>query len=342
MTDDENQPRCRHNLWALTCVGLIAAGGLVAMPFLAGPPDGEKMPDMVRFLGHFHPVLLHLPIGVFALVILQELGAIFCRRHHERVANPALFPLFFGVITAILAVLAGFLLYQGTDDYAGSELVERHLWGGIIFAATAILTFIAKAWTVAYQSNPAYYRLLLLASVGIMGFASHDGANITHGEGYLSQYAPDPMRVLLGLERKKVRGTTVSVAGKKLDNRILYADVIEPILENRCVQCHKESKAKGKLRMDTYDLMLKGGKEGPGLEPGNPEDSNILIRIALPLDDEEHMPPEKKPQMDAGEVALLTWWIENGADPTKAIKDYEVPAPLLEVINREGKVGSAD
>jgi uncharacterized membrane protein len=337
MADLEIQTPRRRKPWALTFFGAIAASALVAMPFLAGPPDGDKMPDIVRFLGHFHPVLLHLPIGVFALVILQELAAIFGRRYHERLANPALFPLFFGAASAVLAVLAGFLLYQGTDDYADSVLAERHLWGGIIFAAAAIVTFILKTWTVACESNPAYYRLLLFASVSVMGFASHDGATITHGEGYLTQYAPDPVRVLLGMEKKeeKQRGDAAgasSAAVKKLEDRIIYADVIAPILENRCVQCHKESKSKGKLRMDTYDLIMKGGKEGPAIEPGNPEDSNILIRIALPLDDEEHMPPEEKPQMEAGEVALLTWWIENGADPTKAVKDYDVPAPLLEVI----------
>ncbi len=346
MADPEIQTPRHRKPWALTFFGLIAAGGLVAMPFLAGPPDGDKMPDVVRFLGRFHPMLLHLPIGIFALVILQELGAIFGLRHHERVANPALFPLFFGTASAVMAVLAGFLLYQGTDDYAASALAERHLWGGIIFAATAILAFIAKAWTVACESNPAYYRLLLFASVSVMGFASHDGATITHGDGYLSHYAPDPVRVFLGLERKKKRGAAgdnaPSAAVKMLEDRIIYADVIAPILENRCVQCHKESKAKGKLRMDRYDLLLKGGKEGPAIEPGNPEGSNILIRIALPEDDEEHMPPENKPQMEAGEVELIKWWIANGADPAKAVKDYEVPAPLLEVISREKKMGSAD
>ena len=313
------------------------------MPFLAGPPDGDQMPDVVRFLGHFHPMLRHLPIGVFALVILQELAAIFGRRPHGRVASPALFPLFFGTFSAILAVLAGFLLYQGSYDYAASALAERHLWGGIFFAAVAIAAFIVKAWTIAWECKPAYYRLLLFASVSIMGFASHDGATITHGEGYLTQYAPDPVRVLLGMERKKVTGAAVRTADRgpssavigKLEDRILYADVIAPIFENRCVQCHKDSKAKGKLRMDRYDLIIKGGKEGPAIEPGNPEDSNILIRIALPEEDEEHMPPENKPQMEADEVELLKWWIATGADPTKRVKDYEVPAPLVEVINRE-------
>src|SRR6218665_3626139 len=90
--------------WGVTLFSLAAAAGLVAMPYLAGPPDGEKMPDIVRFLGHFHPVLLHLPIGVFSLIMLQELGAIFLRKRGERRETPV-FPMFFGAGTAIIAVI---------------------------------------------------------------------------------------------------------------------------------------------------------------------------------------------------------------------------------------------
>lgn len=323
----------RRKPWALTFFGLIAAGGLVAMPYLAGPPDAGKMPDMVRFIGHFHPLLLHLPIGVFALIIVQELGAIFGKRHHGEVANPSLFPLFFGAAGAIVAVLAGFMLFQGGEEYAGNALAERHLWGGIAFAASAVITFIMKAWTVALRSNPAFYRLLLFASVGVMSFASHDGATITHGEGYVTQFAPDPIRAVLGLETKGPDADK-PVPVKKVEDRVVYADVVAPILERRCSQCHKESKMKGKFRMDTYELLVKGGKEGAGIEPGKSAKSNILIRMGLPMDDEEHMPPEGKSQIEAQEIAIIKWWIDNGADPVKTIKEFEVPAPLLEAITK--------
>lgn len=304
------------------------------MPFIAGPPQGEKMPDIVRFIGNFHPVLLHLPIGVFILIVLQELGAIFGKRHHEEVAATSMFPLFFGAASAIVAVVVGFLLYQGSEDYAGNPIAERHLWGGLIFAVAAVITFILKAWTVALSANPAFYRLLLFASVGIMSFASHDGASMTHGEDHLTKYAPDPLRVALGLKPKKgdAPANGVSVVAKNPEDRIVYTDVVAPILERRCVQCHKEGKAKGKFRMDTYELLVKGGKEGPGLEPGNSAKSNIIIRMELPEDDEDHMPPEGKPDIEDTEVAIVKWWIDNGADPKKALKDFQVPDALKEAI----------
>lgn len=314
------------------------------MPFLAGPPNAEKMPDLVRFLGHFHPVLLHLPIGVFLLIVLQELGAIFGKRHHEKVANKAMFPLFFGVVSAILAVLAGFLLYHGGEEFAGNALVERHLWGGLVFAVAAVITYILKAWTVALSSNPAYYRLLLFASVSVMGFASHDGASITHGENYLTEYAPNPVRSVLGLEKKPAKKQVAPGGGQSPADQLVYTDIIAPILESRCVQCHKESKAKGKFRMDTYELLVKGGKEGPGLEPGKSAESNIVVRMALPVDDEEHMPPEGKPDIEDGELAIIKWWIDNGADPKKSLKEFEVPAAIKEAIAKlvPGKPASSE
>ena len=111
MADLDNPTARRKKPFALTFFGLLAAGGLIAMPFIAGPPDGDKLPDLVRFIGHFHPVLLHLPIGVFILILLQEVGAIFGKRHHEQVANNALFPLFFG------AFLVGGLFFKQLIEF---------------------------------------------------------------------------------------------------------------------------------------------------------------------------------------------------------------------------------
>jgi hypothetical protein len=115
---------------------------------------------------------------------------------------------------------------------------------------------------------------------------------------------------------------------KAPDQQVVYTDLVAPILERRCVQCHKEGKAKGKYRMDTYELLVKGGKEGPGLEPGKSAESNILVRINLPEDDDEHMPPEGKPDLEEPELVVLKWWIDEGADPLKKLADFQVPADV--------------
>lgn len=314
----------RKRPWALTFFGLLAIGGLVSMPIVAGKPGDVEMPDLVRFLGHFHPVVLHLPIGVFILILLQELGAIFFRRGKQS-GEGTLFPMFLGAASAVVAVIAGFLLYHGHGtEYCGNDLAERHLWGGLVFAVAAVFTFIVKAWTFALAANPAWYRTLLFGSVGVMGFASHDGASITHGSDYLTRYAPEPIRKMLGLPPvKSTSSTPADVA-----DAAVYADIIAPIFERRCVQCHKEGKAKGKLRMDTYEMLVKGGKEGPAIEPGSAAKSNIIVRIELPADDDEHMPPEGKPDIEDAELVVLKWWLDSGASAATKLADSEVPTGI--------------
>ncbi len=297
------------------------------MPVLAGDPGGAEMPDLVRFFGHFHPLVLHLPIGVFVLILFQELGAIFFRRS-PTAASSSLFPVFFGAASAVVAAIAGFLLYHGHGaDYGGNDLAGRHLWGGLVFAMAAVLTFVVKAWTVSLSANAAWYRLLLFGSFGVMGFASHDGASLTHGSDYLTRYAPAPLREILGLEPAK-RALPLKPAAEQ----VVYTDIVAPIFERRCVQCHKEEKSKGKFRMDTYEMLVKGGKEGPGIEPGNAAMSNIVVRMVLPEDDDDHMPPEGKPQVEEAELLVIKWWLDQGADPTKMLGEFETPAEVKDAL----------
>lgn len=95
MADADHSAVLRKRPWAVTFFCLLSIGGLVAMPILAGKPGVAEMPDIVRFLGRFHPMVLHLPIGVFSLILFQELGAIFGSRRRVEVTS-SLFPLFLG------------------------------------------------------------------------------------------------------------------------------------------------------------------------------------------------------------------------------------------------------
>ncbi len=286
--------------WVFTIVSLAVAAGLSTLPYFLGTPDPAKLPDWMRFIGHFHPLILHLPIGIFALIGLQEIAGLFSKR----VPSSSVFPLFLGVSSAVVAVIFGFFLYRSGAEYVGSDLAERHFWSGLAFAIVAIFTLISKSWTQLRGVSSALYRLLLVSSLGIMTYASHGGASMTHGENYLTEFAPAPLRKLLGTPQKSV---ALPAAAS------IYNSQIAPILERRCTQCHKESKSKGKLRMDTFALLLKGGEDGPALVPGDSANSRMIQRILLPLDDEEHMPPEGKPQVEPQELATLRQWIDAGA-----------------------------
>jgi len=313
----------------LSVLGLITCVALVAMPFLAGPPSEETSNNMMRFLGRFHPVLLHLPIGMVTLAILMELGSMITRR----VSTTTRTTLFFASASSVVAVLAGFLLFQGESDWSESETANRHLWGGIIFACVTILAFIVKAWSDAGASAVWFYRFLLLASGGVMAFASHDGASLTHGPDYLAKYAPPALKPLLGGKAVAV----VEVAAEPL----VYANVVAPMLEEKCWKCHNEEKTKGKLRMDTYELLVKGGKEGPALEPGKADESNIIIRCELPIDDDERMPPDEKPGLTPEQLTVIKWWINSGASNELKLSEANPPADVAPLIKVSTAVSQA-
>ena len=85
-----------------------------------------------------------------------------------------------------------------------------------------------------------------------------------------------------------------------------------PILQSRCVECHGADKQKGKLRLDTLELTLKGGKAGPGLKAGDAAESELFKRVSLPKDNDDRMPSEGEP-LTAEQIAILKDWINDGA-----------------------------
>jgi hypothetical protein len=90
---------------------------------------------------------------------------------------------------------------------------------------------------------------------------------------------------------------------------------VQPILVQRCGSCHGPEKQKAELRLDSLEGLLKGGHSGPALVAGKPGESLIIKRLLLPVSDEDHMPPDGKPQPASAEITILQWWIESAARP---------------------------
>jgi hypothetical protein len=93
------------------------------------------------------------------------------------------------------------------------------------------------------------------------------------------------------------------------------------LLETKCYSCHNASKQKGKLRLDEPQWIMKGGEEGAALIAGNANESELIKRLLLPRQHEDHMPPKEKPQLSEKEISLLHWWISAGAPFDKQVKD---------------------
>jgi mono/diheme cytochrome c family protein len=95
-----------------------------------------------------------------------------------------------------------------------------------------------------------------------------------------------------------------------------YAKEIHPIFDANCVACHGPEKVEGGLRVDSYELVMKGGQEGVVIIPGRPGDSLLFARVTLPANDKHFMPAEGHPPLKAREITLLRAWIEQGASPS--------------------------
>lgn len=92
-----------------------------------------------------------------------------------------------------------------------------------------------------------------------------------------------------------------------------FATDVWPILEAKCVTCHGPEDAFNRLRLDSAAAILKGGKNGKVLVPGDLEGSPMYVRTTLPADDLDIMPAEGDP-LTPDEVEALGAWISAGAD----------------------------
>src|SRR5262249_8263561 len=84
---------------------------------------------------------------------------------------------------------------------------------------------------------------------------------------------------------------------------------IRPVLVGRCFKCHGSQKATNGLRVDSREALLKGGKHGPAVVTGDPEQSPLSR--AVRYTDERKMPPDK--QLSAEVVTDFERWIAQGA-----------------------------
>ena len=246
--------------------------------------------------GRFHPLVVHLPIGILFLAVGLELPV---RKRKYAFLAPIL-PLLWaaGFVSAVVACIAGYLLKLsgGYDEGA----LEVHQYMGIALAVTAGLVFFLKKYR-------AYARLQLpvavLSGVLLMG-TGHYGGNLTHGEDFLTQ----PVMALLGKEPVKVVREPIT----DIEKAVVFHDLVEPVLEEKCYNCHSSSKQKGKLRLDSPELILKGGKHGEVIVAGNAAKSELYKRLLLPEEDDDRMPPKGKTQLTQDEIELIRWWIAQG------------------------------
>ncbi len=99
--------------------------------------------------------------------------------------------------------------------------------------------------------------------------------------------------------------------------KVSYKKDIKPLIEKSCLNCHGPKKRpKGKFRIDTRELALKGGYEGVAIIPGKSEKSPLIYYMNYQVVDYE-MPPEGKkdyPKLNREQIGLMRAWIDQGVN----------------------------
>src|SRR5262249_35433390 len=90
---------------------------------------------------------------------------------------------------------------------------------------------------------------------------------------------------------------------------------IRPLLSNNCFKCHgqDDQARKGKLRLDTRDDALKGGKSGEAaLVQGKPDGSELSRSLATTDPKSIRPPPSTGKKLTAAQIDLLRSWVAQG------------------------------
>jgi uncharacterized membrane protein/mono/diheme cytochrome c family protein len=277
------------------------------------------------FLGRFHPLMVHLPIGFLILGILIE----WCYRSENAQRFVAFAWLMGGVSAAVAAGLGWLLANEGGYN---EDTLFWHRWTGIGLTVAAFGVYFVKSGRV--KVSYVGHRLLNVGTLALLGVVGHLGGNMTHGSTYLTEYAPKPIKALLGEEEVVEESKAIN---KEVDSIYVYADIVAPIFAAKCMDCHNDEVQRGGLNMTTFEQLATGGDHGAVFVSGSANESELFRRVTLMPDHEKYMPLKGEP-MSFQEIRLLEWWLDTDASAELKLKDQEVPESIATILVDDYKV----
>src|SRR5262249_45679360 len=75
----------------------------------------------------------------------------------------------------------------------------------------------------------------------------------------------------------KIDGSAVKVIKIERKDPVTFEKDVYPVLRAKCTVCHSGSQKEGKLDLDSYEGLMKGGKRGASVKPGKPDESLLII-----------------------------------------------------------------
>jgi len=260
---------------------------------------------ITEFIGHFHPLVVHLPIGILLFAFFLELIQL---KSSTNFSQAILIGTIAGTAFAIVSATMGWLL--SLDGGYDESLLNYHQYAGWILCFFCMVLVILKkyfhALTFFNQLNKSLWGTIIV----VLFVVGHFGGSITHGADYLALDLSAGNKEI----KKALSIDSVSALPPEKQAQVnMYEGLIYPLLDAKCIQCHNSEKKKGNLQLTSIDLILKGGKKGPAITAFNAEESLMIQRMLLDPANDKHMPPKGKPQLNNKEINLIYWWVQHGA-----------------------------
>lgn len=279
--------------------------------------------DWELFIGRFHPLMVHLPIGIFILGYFFEVLLQLGYRYLIPSRKIIIVTYSIGLLAGLVAALTGWLL-SFSDDY-GIEPLNDHKQLAI---ATLVVMLLVIIYQIKAPADKNKFKLVISTiAIILTALTGHFGGNLTHGPTYLVKYGPE---LLKSNENTRLD----SINGINPDSLQIYADIIQPLLNNKCVACHSANNSKGGLALENYSSLFTDADHNKPILAGNPYDSELFKRVSLPVNHEKMMPPRGS-GFGYTDIQILRYWIENGADSLTTFSSEKMSKELIALINRD-------
>lgn len=281
------------------------------------------MTNWELFFGRFHPLIVHLPIGIFILGYIFEIIRNWSNNKLAISRKIVVITYVIGLLAGIFAAITGLLLAT-SNDY-NYEALNDHKILGIVTLLMMILVIIHQVWKPEHSS-----RLKLIGStiaILLTGLTGHFGGNLTHGSDYLLQYGPQ-------MFRNSAVSIYEKVAEMNPDEILIYRDILNPLIQEKCKGCHDAKERMGGLNLEAFENLFKEANREFPIVAGNPDKSEVYKRLSLPLDHEKIMPPKGK-GFGYTDLQILRYWIESGADSLGTFDSNTMSEDLIALIKRD-------
>ncbi len=271
------------------------------------------------FFGSFHPVVVHLPIGALMVAVLLQTLTLLPRFKHLGVALPWLYG--FGFAGAAVAVVSGWSL----AGPVGASW-DTHRWfglGTLFLAGVLFVLSVRHRLAAPTRGVTVGSAALAFLTLSVTGWTGHLGGALTYGENHFQQYAPDVLA--------KALDTLPPLTVADRDSTVVYADLVHPILVEKCVDCHRAELDRGGLVMTSYADLTEGGSEGDAIGAGL--SGELWKRVTLPTDHPRFM-PSRGAALSYDELLVLRSWLVAHLDSAATVEVWQPDEETIGALRR--------